>query len=183
MRDDGYHLIDAEMVSLDLADTLTIDPSGSGITVGGPYAAGVPTRRLEPRRPVPSPSPAGQPRCTSTSGSPTAAGSVAARPTPRRFFAGPGSPTSASPPSLGADVPFCLVGGRARVRGIGELVEPLAAEPLEVTLVVPPLHVSTPAVYRAWDALGGPTAEGPNDLEAGGDRRRAPARSVAGSDR
>jgi 4-diphosphocytidyl-2-C-methyl-D-erythritol kinase len=25
--------------------------------------------------------------------------------------------------------------------------------------------VSTPAVYRAWDALGGPTAEGPNDLE------------------
>ena len=26
---------------------------------------------------------------------------------------------------LGADVPFCLVGGRARVRGIGEVVEPL----------------------------------------------------------
>ena len=25
-RDDGYHLIDAEMVTLDLADTLTIDP-------------------------------------------------------------------------------------------------------------------------------------------------------------
>jgi 4-diphosphocytidyl-2-C-methyl-D-erythritol kinase len=30
---------------------------------------------------------------------------------------------------------------------------------------VPPLHVSTPAVYRAWDGLGGPTADGPNDLE------------------
>ena len=27
--------------------------------------------------------------------------------------------------SLGADVPFCLVGGRARVTGIGEVVEPL----------------------------------------------------------
>jgi 4-diphosphocytidyl-2-C-methyl-D-erythritol kinase len=37
--------------------------------------------------------------------------------------------------------------------------------PLTVTLVVPPLHVSTPAVYRAWDELGGPTAVGPNDLE------------------
>ncbi len=24
---------------------------------------------------------------------------------------------------------------------------------------------STPAVYRAWDELGGPTADGPNDLE------------------
>jgi 4-diphosphocytidyl-2-C-methyl-D-erythritol kinase len=51
------------------------------------------------------------------------------------------------------------------VGGIGEVVEPLAPEPLVVTLVVPPLHVSTPAVYRAWDELGGPTADGPNDLE------------------
>jgi 4-diphosphocytidyl-2-C-methyl-D-erythritol kinase len=34
-----------------------------------------------------------------------------------------------------------------------------------VTLVVPPLVVSTPAVYRAWDDLGGPRADGPNDLE------------------
>ncbi len=31
--------------------------------------------------------------------------------------------------------------------------------------MIPPLRVSTPAAYRAWDALGGPTAEGPNDLE------------------
>ena len=34
-----------------------------------------------------------------------------------------------------------------------------------MTLVVPPVHVSTPAVYRAWDDLGGPTGDGPNDLE------------------
>ena len=66
---------------------------------------------------------------------------------------------------LGADIPFCLVGGRARVRGIGEIVEPIRHQPMEITLVVPPLHVSTPAVYRAWDALGGPTGTGPNDLE------------------
>jgi 4-diphosphocytidyl-2-C-methyl-D-erythritol kinase len=67
---------------------------------------------------------------------------------------------------LGADVPFCLVGGgRARVRGIGEVVEPLPFEPLTFTLLTPPLHVSTPAVYAAWDRLGGPVADGPNDLE------------------
>ena len=30
---------------------------------------------------------------------------------------------------------------------------------------MPPLHVSTPAVYRAWDELGGPTGDGANDLE------------------
>ena len=67
--------------------------------------------------------------------------------------------------AVGADVPFCLVGGRARVTGIGEIVDPLPPIERSVTLVVPPLHVSTPAVYRAWDDLGGPTADGPNDLE------------------
>jgi 4-diphosphocytidyl-2-C-methyl-D-erythritol kinase len=66
---------------------------------------------------------------------------------------------------LGADIPFCLVGGRARVTGIGEVVEPLPHIDRVVTLVIPPLGVSTPAAYRAWDRLGAPVAEGPNDLE------------------
>jgi 4-diphosphocytidyl-2-C-methyl-D-erythritol kinase len=66
---------------------------------------------------------------------------------------------------LGADVSFCVVGGRARVQGIGEIVDPLPFEPLDITLVIPPLAVSTPAAYRAWDDLGMPRADGPNDLE------------------
>ncbi|HJV09509.1 MAG TPA: 4-(cytidine 5'-diphospho)-2-C-methyl-D-erythritol kinase, partial [Acidimicrobiales bacterium] len=41
VRSDGYHLIDAEMVSLDLADVLTFD-EGDGLEVVGPFAAGVP---------------------------------------------------------------------------------------------------------------------------------------------
>ena len=67
--------------------------------------------------------------------------------------------------AIGAMWPFCLVGGRARVSGIGEVVEPLPFEPLELTLVLPPFGCSTPAVYRAWDRLGGPTGDGRNDLE------------------
>ena len=67
--------------------------------------------------------------------------------------------------SLGADVPFCLHGGRARVRGIGELLDPLPYGPQTITLAMPPFGCSTPEVYAAWDALGGPTADGPNDLE------------------
>ena len=43
VRSDGYHLIDAEMVSLDLHDVITFDPRGSGITAIGPFSAGVPT--------------------------------------------------------------------------------------------------------------------------------------------
>jgi 4-diphosphocytidyl-2-C-methyl-D-erythritol kinase len=66
---------------------------------------------------------------------------------------------------IGADVAFSLVGGRARVRGIGEVIEPLPHVERVVTLVIPPLTVSTRAAYAAWDELGGPTGEGQNDLE------------------
>jgi 4-diphosphocytidyl-2-C-methyl-D-erythritol kinase len=51
------------------------------------------------------------------------------------------------------------------VRGIGEILDPLPFEPRTVTLAMPPFGCSTPEVYAAWDALGGPTSDGPNDLE------------------
>ena len=69
---------------------------------------------------------------------------------------------------LGADVPFCLVGGHARVRGIGEVLEPLetaGAQGTAFLLVAPRVHVSTPSVYAAWDELAGPRGEHGNDLE------------------
>ena len=66
---------------------------------------------------------------------------------------------------LGADVAFCVVGGRARVTGIGEVVEPLPFVERTLTLWTPPFGCSTPAVYRAWDDLGGPTGDHGNDLE------------------
>ena len=146
---------------------LTIDPTGDGHhasagrspTACRPTTRNLVARALRARR-------AHRRACTSTSRSPTAAGSAAARPTPRRSCAGPASTTSSRPPRLGADVPFCLVGGRARVRGIGEIVEPLPPRADATSRwSCPPLHVSTPAVYRAWDELGGPTGDGPNDLE------------------
>ena len=44
IRNDGYHLIDAEMVTVDLDDVLTTQPSEkSTLTGGGPFAEGVPT--------------------------------------------------------------------------------------------------------------------------------------------
>jgi 4-diphosphocytidyl-2-C-methyl-D-erythritol kinase len=45
------------------------------------------------------------------------------------------------------------------------MIEPLPHVDRDVTLIIPPLAVNTPAAYRAWDKLGGPTAHGPNDLE------------------
>ncbi|MCB0997258.1 MAG: 4-(cytidine 5'-diphospho)-2-C-methyl-D-erythritol kinase, partial [Acidimicrobiales bacterium] len=67
---------------------------------------------------------------------------------------------------LGADVAFCLVGGRARVSGIGEIVEPLDHLDRWFTLLTPPVGCPTPAVYQRWDDLGGPVGDNGNDLEA-----------------
>lgn len=164
VRRDGYHLIDAEMVSLAWGDTLTIDPSGSGLTAEGPFVAGMPlddsnlvakalrlagrTAAVHLHKALPH-------------GGGLGGGSSDAAAVLR--WAGYTDVVAAA--ALGADVSFCLVGGRARVRGIGEIVEPLEFRALDITLVVPPLAVSTPAAYRAWDEMGGPLADGPNDLE------------------
>ena len=162
VRADGYHLIDAEMVSLDLADTLTFS-DGDALEVHG-STADVPadddnlvrqalravgrTAHVVLDKRIPS-------------GAGLGGGSADAAAVLR--WAGSTDLDLAA--SLGADVPFCLVGGRARVTGVGEQVAPLPFEPLTFTLLTPPVHCSTPAVYRAWDDLGGPTADGPNDLE------------------
>ena len=67
---------------------------------------------------------------------------------------------------LGADVPFCLVGGRARVTGIGEVVEPAAVRRRSSSHCCCRRSAARPpAVYRMWDELGGPTGDGANDLE------------------
>ncbi|HUQ63397.1 MAG TPA: 4-(cytidine 5'-diphospho)-2-C-methyl-D-erythritol kinase [Acidimicrobiales bacterium] len=163
LRSDGYHLIDAEMVSIHLADFLTFS-AGDGLEVVGPAAHDVPAadgnlvRRalaavgrkahVELEKHIPA-------------GSGLGGGSADAAAVLR--WAGCDDLGVAT--SLGADVPFCLVGGRARVRGVGETVEPLEFEERQFTLLTPPFSVSTAAVYGAWDALGAPVSEGSNDLE------------------
>ncbi len=161
-RDDGYHLIDAEMVTLDFADRLDIGLGDSLVVVDGDGARpGTPDDlvrralritgrvaaiRLSKRIPV---------------GAGLGGGSADAAAILR--WAGELDPAIAA--SLGADVPFCVVGGRARVRGIGEIVEPLPFEPRTLTLLTPPFGCSTADVYRTWDTMGGPSGPHGNDLE------------------
>ena len=50
---------------------------------------------------------------------------------------------------IGADVPFCIVGGTAIVRGIGEKLTKLKKlDDVSIVLVKPPIDVSTGWIYR-----------------------------------
>lgn len=59
---------------------------------------------------------------------------------------------------LGADVPFILLGGTALARGIGEKLKPLSPLPETVNFVIVKGEesISTPAAYKAIDALTEP---------------------------
>jgi 4-diphosphocytidyl-2-C-methyl-D-erythritol kinase len=55
--------------------------------------------------------------------------------------------------SLGADIPYCIMGGTALAEGIGEKLSVLPAPPKASLLVVkPPINVSTKWVYDTLDA-------------------------------
>jgi 4-diphosphocytidyl-2-C-methyl-D-erythritol kinase len=163
VRDDGYHLIDAEMVSLDLADELAFT-EGSGLEVVEGHQFGLvdPHDNLVGRalRAVGREAHVALRKRIPAGGGLGGGSSNAAA-----VMRWAGCDDLGIAASLGADVPFCLRGGRARVTGIGEIIEPLPFVARTVTLAMPPFGCSTPAVYAAWDDLGGPTAAGPNDLE------------------
>ncbi len=55
---------------------------------------------------------------------------------------------------LGADVPYCVMGGTMLSEGIGEVLTPLKAAPeCFVAVVKPAFSVSTKAVYEAYDSI------------------------------
>ncbi len=166
VRPDGYHELDAEMVTLSLADELTFDETGAGFVVEaepGTRADELPAAaenlvvralhacgrrasvRLTKRIPL---------------GGGLGGGSADAAAVLR--WAGCADASVAA--GLGADVPFCAVGGRARVEGIGERVTPLPFESRDYLLLLPPFGVDTAAVYRAWDE--DPSHDAPNELAA-----------------
>jgi 4-diphosphocytidyl-2-C-methyl-D-erythritol kinase len=176
VRADGLHLLEAEMVTVDLADTLELTDAGDD----------------EPRFSARAEPPASSidtqlgdddliRRALRAVGRRAHVGLV--KRIPRGAGLGGGSADAAavlrwagvSDPSvaleLGSDVPFCRVGGRAIVRGVGELIEPLTPIARAVTLAIPPIHVDTTSCYRAFDELDGVRQRHPrNDLTAAAER-------------
>jgi 4-diphosphocytidyl-2-C-methyl-D-erythritol kinase len=164
VRADGYHELDALMVTVSAPhDVVTFEPGpGRRVVLEGPFVDGVPsdernialkamegcgaTGKVHIEKNIPH-------------GAGLGGGSADAAAVLRMLDADP-----AIGAALGADVPFCVRGGAARVRGIGEIIEPVAVPAGFVVIATPRFGCSTPAVYRAWDELGGPSHP-TNDLE------------------
>ena len=161
VRADGFHLIDAEMITLDLADELVVDPSRTGLEITGEFADDLAESvdakgandtndnlvsralQLAGRRA----------HVTITKNIPSGGGLGGGSADAAAILRWAGFTDLVAAAKLGADIAFCMIGGRARVSGIGEVVNPLKKIAREITLVVPPFRVSTPAVYRAFDQL------------------------------
>lgn len=164
VRDDGFHELDAEMVSLAFRDEIEID-EGDSLNVVGSGAEGVPTDDTNLIR-VTLARAGRTAAVTVNKNIPTGGGlgGASANAAAILRWAGSGDDLGLAA-QIGADVPFCLHGGCARVRGVGEVLEPLAYSRTTYTLFIPELAVSTPRVYGEWDNLGGPVGDNGNDLE------------------
>ena len=175
VRDDGYHLIEAEMVSLNLMDELEVsdDEGNGGIEVSLEYSnepwgfdsgSSVPDNEnnlvakalklLNVKKSV---------RIYKRIPPGTGLGGGSADAAAILRWGGFEDLVGAS--RLGADVSFCLRGGRAIVTGIGEKITPVAYSEQTFTLLIPPFSCSTVEVYKHWDRIGGPRGDNGNDLE------------------
>ena len=168
IRPDGYHEVDAEMVTLDFCDRLEVSEGRSGVrmldgTGSELQAVARPGENLVERALALA---GRQARVTVHKRIPVGAGLGGGSADAAAVLRWAGFTDTAAAASIGADVAFCLVGGRARVRGIGEIVEPLPYVLERYTLLLAPLGCDTAAVYAAWDELGGPVGDHGNDLEA-----------------
>ncbi len=163
LRDDGMHLIDAEMVTVDLVDELEIIEGSSGVMVrGGSDDVPLGSDNLVQKALDLAGRTAG---VTVTKRIPSQAGLGGGSADAAAVLRWAKFDDVAAAATIGADVAFCLVGGRARVTGIGEVVTPLPPVDMTLTLLTPPVGCPTPAVYRKWDEIGGPTGANGNDLE------------------
>lgn len=158
IRSGGMHEVAAEMVCIDLHDDLVIDPGGDGLEIleGTGEAA---------RRPAELPTDGTNLVARALDAMGRRARVVLHKRIPVGGGLGGGSADAAAilrwaecedlatAVALGSDVPFCLVGGRAMVTGLGEVVRPLDFLERRFTLLVPPFSVPTADVYRRWDEL------------------------------
>ncbi|MEP7173123.1 MAG: 4-(cytidine 5'-diphospho)-2-C-methyl-D-erythritol kinase [Aestuariivirga sp.] len=166
-RADGYHELDSIVAFADVADVLTIAPADSvSLDITGPFAGDLPRDgtntvlsawrlldgfsrqqgaglapvkfRLEKNLPV-----------ASGIGGGSADAAAALRGLIRLFEISVSEPDlSELALQLGADVPVCLLQKSSRMRGVGEIIEPIEIDlPEGIVLVNPRIPASTSKVF------------------------------------
>lgn len=176
-RDDGYHQLDMLMQSLELCDVLsfenarwlTLDVDGQSLPVGGrnliikaaqalnDYMGQRRGARIQLKKHIPV--------CAGLGGgSADCAATLLALNRLWNLRLNLNTLMSIGK-TLGADVPFCLTGGLARVGGIGEELRPLPSPPrIPLAMVTPGGGLSTARVFHAWDEGHYPIV--PADMDA-----------------
>lgn len=176
-RADGYHELDSLVVFADACDLLDAEPAGKlSLVVDGPFAAGVPTgdgnlvlaaarelawaARIEPRAAL---------RLTkrlpvaSGLGGGSADAAAALVMLDRLWGTALGEERLRELAlAIGADVPVCVWGKPARMRGIGERLDPVRGLPeLPLLLVNPGVPVATGPVFKALRLADEPSVREP----------------------
>ena len=161
LRGDGYHLLDSLVCFAEMGDVIRVSQAkGSSLTVTGPMGAGLtagednlvlraarlmPPAAIELEKHLPLASGIG-------GGSADAAATLLAL----AELHGAPLPEAGAVLALGADVPVCLAGSPARMRGIGEDLTPVTLPPAHLVLVNPGFGVPTPDVFRALTSRENP---------------------------
>tara|TARA_B100000424_G_scaffold259124_1_gene241698 strand:+ start:727 stop:1455 length:729 start_codon:yes stop_codon:yes gene_type:complete len=163
VRQSGLHELEAEMVTIDLHDTLRLREGDTEVTYQGAY-------------PI-TPSPTDDLIVQALNTVSLSMKVNVDKKIPPGGGLGGGSANAAAilrwanfkdekkAVHLGSDVPFNIRGGRASVSGVGESITYLPYEEKTFTLILPPFGCSTAAVYKRWDEMGGPKSPNGNDLE------------------
>lgn len=167
-NEDGFHPIEGVFQSVGIADRLGLAPAEEDAIAapsGAPAIDGMDNLAFRAVKAVRDAVGGRQPlSVTLDKAIPTAAGlgggsadAAAGLALAGRYFGTADTLLASLAPRLGSDVPFCLRGGTARVSGRGEVVEPLdLLRGFSLVVVVPPVEMETPAVFRKWDQLGEP---------------------------
>lgn len=157
-RGDGYHLLDSLVVFADVGDQITCAPAdGLSLAITGPEGAALiaddANLVLRAARAFGRPLGAAitlNKRLPVASGMGGGSADAAATLVALSKLWHVGLPDADAVLRLGADVPVCLAGHPARMRGVGEEVSPLPhpLPPAHLVLVNPRVQVSTPTIFN-----------------------------------
>ena len=165
-RDDGYHELRSEMTTIDFHDVLVVDEDGDYVRVNNPFDSAVPgdEHNLVARALALVGRRAG---VTIEKTIPVGGGLGGGSADAAAILRWAGGVSAERALTLGGDVPFCQLGGRALVEGVGERLSALPFETRDVTLIMPSFGVATAQCYAAFDELraSGWVPDGSNHLE------------------